>query len=61
MACPACVATLRLVRALGLSGRRLTASQRDWVSRSLLILSEMVEAQLQRLPLFSGVSYGGRG
>eukprot|EP00969_Alexandrium_andersonii_P283640 12539557-Alexandrium_andersonii.AAC.1 len=44
MACPACVATLRLVRALGLSGRRLTASQRDWVSRSLIILSEMVEA-----------------
>eukprot|EP00969_Alexandrium_andersonii_P159175 7032072-Alexandrium_andersonii.AAC.1 len=32
-ACLACVATLRLVRALGLRGRQLTASQRDWVAR----------------------------
>eukprot|EP00969_Alexandrium_andersonii_P323066 14274986-Alexandrium_andersonii.AAC.1 len=46
-ACPACVATLRLVRALGLSGRWLTPSQRDWVSRWMLIMSEMVEAQMQ--------------
>eukprot|EP00969_Alexandrium_andersonii_P106842 4713187-Alexandrium_andersonii.AAC.1 len=37
-ACPACAVTLRLVRALGLSGRRLSPTQRDWVARSILIM-----------------------
>eukprot|EP00969_Alexandrium_andersonii_P174355 7708842-Alexandrium_andersonii.AAC.1 len=55
-ACPARVATLRMVRALGLSGRRLSRSQRDWVARSILIMSEMVEAQMQRFPHLPGVS-----
>eukprot|EP00969_Alexandrium_andersonii_P024897 1087804-Alexandrium_andersonii.AAC.1 len=46
-ACPACVATLRLIRALGLQGRRLSVAQRDWVARTLIVLGEMVEARLQ--------------
>eukprot|EP00969_Alexandrium_andersonii_P230996 10201391-Alexandrium_andersonii.AAC.1 len=46
-ACPACIATLRLVRTLGLRGRQLSAPQRDWVARSLIVLGEMVEARLQ--------------
>eukprot|EP00969_Alexandrium_andersonii_P046905 2058044-Alexandrium_andersonii.AAC.1 len=46
-ACPACAVTLRLVRSLGLVGRRLSPTQRDWVARYILILSEMIEGQLQ--------------
>eukprot|EP00969_Alexandrium_andersonii_P284684 12584644-Alexandrium_andersonii.AAC.1 len=44
-ACAACLAALRLVRALGSSGRRLSYSQRGWIARSVSLYAEMVDGQ----------------
>eukprot|EP00969_Alexandrium_andersonii_P169308 7484677-Alexandrium_andersonii.AAC.1 len=43
---PACAATLRVVRALGLRGRLLDAPCRDHVARTLLFLGEVIEGSL---------------